>query len=372
MPSFDIVSEVNSMEVENAVNQARKELANRFDFKGSHAGIALEKNQIQLSAEDQFKIKALVEILISKLAKRQVSLKNVDKGEPELSPLGHARQVITIKQGLGPDVAKQVSQFVRETKLKVSVAIEGTKVRVSGKSKDELQRVITRLRQLAFPPRAFMEEMFATRSAVARADERLESARAAFYRLVDERAEFATQQTRLIIQLPMFRSVMINPVVAKDVATVAEMAELRRRIDTPIAADEVVRQSPHPLQVIEEGAADVLVLKVQPIGGVGRVLDLARRSPIPVVISSALETSVGMYGGLLAASLLPELPFACGLGTVALLEGDPTMLPLVPKDGMLEVRRPEPDQDLLERWRPGRGRAAEMLRKLRAAAEVLT
>lgn len=156
------------------------------------------------------------------------------------------------------------------------------------------------------------------------------------------------------------------------VATVAEMAELRRRIDTPIAADEVVRQSPHPLQVIEEGAADVLVLKVQPMGGVGRVLDLARRSPIPVVISSALETSVGMYGGLLAASLLPDLPYACGLGTVALIEGDPTVLPLVPKDGMLEVRRPEPDEDLLERWRPGRSRAAEMLRKLRAAAEVLT
>ena len=151
MPSFDIVSEVNSMEVENAVNQAKKELANRFDFKGSHAAIALEKNEIQLSAEDQFKIKALAEIVIGKLAKRQVSLKNVDKGQPELSPLGHARQVITIKQGLGPEVAKQVSQFVRETKLKVSVAIEGTKVRVSGKSKDDLQSVIAAVRGQDFP-----------------------------------------------------------------------------------------------------------------------------------------------------------------------------------------------------------------------------
>ena len=81
-----------------------------------------------------------------------------------------------------------------------------------------------------------------------------------------------------------------------------------------------------------------------------------------MVISSALETSVGMYAGLLAASLLPELPYACGLGTVALIEGDPTMSPLVPQDGMLEVRRPEPDRD----------REAEMLRRLRAAAEVLT
>lgn len=156
------------------------------------------------------------------------------------------------------------------------------------------------------------------------------------------------------------------------VATVAEMAELRRRTSVPLAADEVVRQSPEPLRVLEEGAADVLVLKVQPMGGVGRVLDLASRSSVPVVISSALETSVGMYGGLLAASLLDELPYACGLGTVALIEGDPTKDPLVPEDGQLAVRRPEPDRDLLVRWRPERDRAAEMLRKVRAAAEVLT
>ena len=156
------------------------------------------------------------------------------------------------------------------------------------------------------------------------------------------------------------------------VATVDEMVELRRRVPVPIAADELVRQSPHPLQVIEAGGADVLVVKVQPMGGVGRVVDLAGRAGIPVVISSALETSIGMYGGLLAAALLNELPFACGLGTVALIEGDPTLDPLVPSDGVLEVRRPEPDPDLLARWRPERDRAAEMLRRVRAAAEVLT
>lgn len=160
--------------------------------------------------------------------------------------------------------------------------------------------------------------------------------------------------------------------VEQPVATLHEMKELRARVDVPIAADELVRQSPHPLRVIEEGAADILVLKVQPMGGVIRVLDLANRSTIPVVISSALETSVGMYGGLLAASLLPELPYACGLGTVALLEGDPTLEPLVTSDGVLAVRRPEPDPELLQRWRPERDRGAEMLRKLRAAAEVLT
>lgn len=156
------------------------------------------------------------------------------------------------------------------------------------------------------------------------------------------------------------------------VATVAEMAELRRRTSVPIAADEVVRQSPHPLRVLEEGAADVLVIKVQPMGGISRLLELASRSSVPVVVSSALETSVGMYGGLLAASLLEELPYACGLGTVALIEGDPTKEPLVAVDGYLDVRRPVPDPELLERWRPERDRAAEMLRKVRAAAEVLT
>src|SRR5437588_11856161 len=100
MPSFDIVSEVNSMEVENAVNQAKKELANRFDFKGSKAEIILEKNEIKLAAEDQFKIRALEEIVIGKIAKRQISLKNIDKGEPDVSPLGHARLSIKIKQGI--------------------------------------------------------------------------------------------------------------------------------------------------------------------------------------------------------------------------------------------------------------------------------
>jgi O-succinylbenzoate synthase len=155
------------------------------------------------------------------------------------------------------------------------------------------------------------------------------------------------------------------------VATIEDMSELRRRTDVPLAADELVRESRHPLRVIEEGGADVLILKSQPMGGVVRVLDLARRSTVPVVISSALETSVGMYAGLLAASLLDELPYACGLGTVALIEGDPTLSPLIPRNGMLEVRRPEPDPDLLERWRPKPSRSDELLRRLRAAAEVL-
>src|SRR5581483_6477867 len=106
MPSFDIVCQVNSMEIENAVNQANTELANRFDFKGSNAENVLEKNEIKLSAADQFNVKALDEMVTGRLAKRQISLKSVEKGEPDISPLGHARQVIKIKQGLETTVAK--------------------------------------------------------------------------------------------------------------------------------------------------------------------------------------------------------------------------------------------------------------------------
>ena len=160
--------------------------------------------------------------------------------------------------------------------------------------------------------------------------------------------------------------------VEQPVSTVEEMIELRRRTGVRLAADELVRLSPDPLRVVESGAADVLVVKVQPMGGVARVLDFASRTKLPVVISSALETSVGMYSGLLAASLLDDLPYACGLGTVALLEGDPTLEPRVGFDGFIDVKRVDPDPALLERWRPDRLRAAEMLRKLRAAARVLT
>lgn len=146
MPSFDITSEVNSMEVENAVNQAKKELVNRFDFKGSKAEIILEKNEIKLIAEDRFKMTALHEIVIGKLAKRSISLKNVDKGEPELSPLGHARQLIKIKQGIEAPIAKEITQFIRDSKLKVTTQILGDQIRVTGKSRDDLQAVMSVVR----------------------------------------------------------------------------------------------------------------------------------------------------------------------------------------------------------------------------------
>jgi uncharacterized protein YajQ (UPF0234 family) len=151
MPSFDIVSQINTMEIENAVNQSKKELANRFDFKDSKAEIVLEKDEIKLSAEDQFKIRALADIVMGKLAKRNISLKSVEKGEPDVSPLGHARQSIKLKNGLDQPVAKQITGFIREGKFKVTTQIQGVEVRVNSKSRDELQTVITALRGQDFP-----------------------------------------------------------------------------------------------------------------------------------------------------------------------------------------------------------------------------
>lgn len=151
MPSFDIVSQVNSMEIENAVNIAKKELANRFDFKGTQAEIVLEKNEIKLSAENPFKLEALREIVIGKMLKRSISLKNVEQCEPEVSSLGHARQVLKIKQGLATEVAKQVTGLIREGKFKVTTQIQDQQVRVTGKSRDELQAVIAAVRAQDLP-----------------------------------------------------------------------------------------------------------------------------------------------------------------------------------------------------------------------------
>jgi uncharacterized protein YajQ (UPF0234 family) len=151
MPSFDIVSQVNAMEIENAVNQAKKELASRFDFKNSKAEIILEKSEIKLSAEDQFKVSALNEMVIGRLAKRGISLKSVEQCDPDISPLGHARQLIKLKNGIESAVAKQITGFIRDGKFKVTTQIQGDEVRVSSKSRDELQTVIAAVRAHEFP-----------------------------------------------------------------------------------------------------------------------------------------------------------------------------------------------------------------------------
>jgi o-succinylbenzoate synthase len=132
--------------------------------------------------------------------------------------------------------------------------------------------------------------------------------------------------------------------VEQPCATVEELARVRRRVDVRIAADEVVRRAVDPRRVALAQAADVVVLKVQPLGGVRAALEVAEAHGLPCVVSSALETSVGIAAGVALAAALPELPFACGLATVALFTADVTSEPLLPVDGALPVVRPVPDR----------------------------
>jgi o-succinylbenzoate synthase len=125
--------------------------------------------------------------------------------------------------------------------------------------------------------------------------------------------------------------------------TVEELAAVRRRVDVPVAADESIRRAEDPLRVARLEAADIAVLKVQPLGGVVACLRIAEQIGLPVVVSSALETSVGLAAGLALAGALPELPYACGLATLQLLDGDVTTSPLAVVDGEMAVTRPEPD-----------------------------
>jgi o-succinylbenzoate synthase len=126
-------------------------------------------------------------------------------------------------------------------------------------------------------------------------------------------------------------------------ATLAELAELRRRVDVPLAADESIRRAEDPLAVRAAGAADIVVLKVQPLGGVRAALAVAAACGLPVVVSSAVETSVGLAAGLALAAALPELPYACGLATMSLLTGDVTASPLREAGGVLPAARPAVD-----------------------------
>ncbi|MDQ4085980.1 MAG: o-succinylbenzoate synthase, partial [Actinomycetota bacterium] len=158
--------------------------------------------------------------------------------------------------------------------------------------------------------------------------------------------------------------------VEQPCATVEELAAVRRRVDVPVAADESIRRADDPLRVAAHDAADIAVLKVQPLGGVRACLRIAEKVGLPVVVSSALETSVGIAAGVALAAALPSLPYACGLATVQLLRTDVVDEPLLPHDGALPVRRPEPvdargpaDEDTQRRWAarlagPGVRRAA--------------
>lgn len=150
MPSFDVVSQVNLQEVDNAVNQARKEIAQRYDFKDTRTEIAWDKKAITIVSESEFKVKAVVDVLQSKLVRRGVSLKSLKYAPIEPAAGGRARQVIEIQQGIDPERAREIVKVIKDSKLKVQAQIQADQVRVSGKKKDDLQEVIRLLREQDF------------------------------------------------------------------------------------------------------------------------------------------------------------------------------------------------------------------------------
>jgi len=147
--SFDIVSVLNMQEIDNAVNQATKEILQRFDFRGSRSQILLdkEKKTITLISDDEYKLKSVVEILQSKLVKRGISLKALVYGKVEPALGSTVRQIITLQQGISQEKAKDIIKIIRDTGLKVRSQIQADQIRVFGKSKDDLQAVIRILRE---------------------------------------------------------------------------------------------------------------------------------------------------------------------------------------------------------------------------------
>lgn len=145
MPSFDIVSELDNHEVINAVDQANKEVSTRFDFKGSNASFELDKENIVMKAESTFQLQQMLPILYAKMGKRGIDVASLDTGK--ITDTGKtATQTITLKQGIDSDLAKKIVKLIKDKKLKVQAAINGDKVRVTGKKRDDLQETIQMLR----------------------------------------------------------------------------------------------------------------------------------------------------------------------------------------------------------------------------------
>lgn len=149
--SFDVVSEVDMQEVDNAVNQAKREIGTRYDFRGSKSEINLEGDTIKIIGDDEYKLNAIIDVLKGKMVKRNVAIKNLDYGKVEPAAGATVRQVITIKKGITKENAKEVVKAIKNMKLKVQASIQEDQVRVSGKDKDDLQAVIQMLKQLDVP-----------------------------------------------------------------------------------------------------------------------------------------------------------------------------------------------------------------------------
>ncbi len=152
MNSFDIVSKIDMQEIKNAVDQAMKEIHQRFDFKDSKSDITVDEkeNQIVLVSDDQYKLKSVTDILQTRMVKRGVSLKALSFGKVEEALGGTVRQKIQLQQGIPVEKAKEIGKAIRDAKLKVQTQIQGDQIRVMGKSKDELQAAITFLKEKDF------------------------------------------------------------------------------------------------------------------------------------------------------------------------------------------------------------------------------
>jgi len=145
MPSFDVVSEVDSHELRNAVDQANKEIANRFDFKGSDSKIELNGTEMKVSSDSKFRVEQVVSVLHQRLAKRGIDINCLIANDVE-EALKNAKQVIKVQEGLDKELAKKVVKAIKDSKLKVQAAIQGEQVRVTGKKRDDLQSVMALLK----------------------------------------------------------------------------------------------------------------------------------------------------------------------------------------------------------------------------------
>jgi hypothetical protein len=150
MPTFDIVSEVDPQEVTNAVDQASRELANRYDFRGTDSTIRVADNEIVVESSTDHRLEAAVDVLKEKLVRRKVSLKALSGGTPKEVGGGRFQATFTLNQGIAQDAAKELSKTVRDSKLKVQVQIQGNQLRVQGKKRDDLQEVIALLKSLDY------------------------------------------------------------------------------------------------------------------------------------------------------------------------------------------------------------------------------
>lgn len=149
--SFDIVSKVDMQELNNAIQQAEKEILTRFDFKGSKSSIKLDKDQLVVTSDDEFKLQNVLDIMHAKMTKRGISIKNLEYSKVEPAAGSTVRQKISMKQGVDQENSKKINILIRDSKLKVKTQIQGDQIRVTGKSRDDLQAVIALLRKAEIP-----------------------------------------------------------------------------------------------------------------------------------------------------------------------------------------------------------------------------